>query len=296
MGWVERLSAVDSRIIYAVMGLSVLLPILVPIPLKVTVTEPTRNAFAAVEALQPGSRILLSFDYGPSTAPENDPMATALLRHCMVRGIRVIAIALFPVGGGSMSLQRTQEIGADFPDKKDGTDYVNLGYKDGGQAAMKKMGADFPGVFPVDAAGHPIASLPIMEGVKSYSDFALGVTLSTGIIGEWWPNLVNAQFHLPIIIGPTAVSAPKFYAYLNAKQAVGLIGGLKGASEYEKLLVDQYPDLAPMYVRPGGYTATKGMGAQNLAHIVIIAFIILGNAFFIVQRRRTRMRSGEGAP
>ena len=132
-----------------------------------------------------------------------------------------------------------------------------------------------------------------MEGVKTYKDFNLAVTLPTGIIGEWWLNLVNAQFGLPIVIGPTAVSAPKYYAYMNAKQAVGLIGGLKGASEYEKLLVDHYPGLAPLYAR-APYTATKGMDAQNLAHIVIIGFIVLGNVFFIAERRR-RASPGAGS-
>jgi hypothetical protein len=283
---VDRLVAIDPRIIYLIMGLAVLTPIVFPIGLTVTVTPSTQSSFDAIEKLAPGSRVLISFDYGPSTAAENDPMAAAILRHCLARDLRVVAIALYPVGGDSVAREQMAQLARDFPDKKDTIDFVNLGYKDGGQAPMKKMGQDMPGVFPLDASGRTLGALPIMQGVRSYQDFSLAVTLATGIIGEWWANLVNAQFHLPVVIAPTAVSAPKYYAYLNSGNIVGLIGGLKGASEYEKLLIEHYPQFAPMYKKAGVYTATKGMDAQNIAHLTIVAFILFGNAFYIIGRRR----------
>jgi len=286
--WVRKLAAIDPRIIYLVMGLTVLFPILVPIGLHVTITPPTEAAFDALEKLPEGSRVLVSFDYGPSTSAENDPMAAAILRHCFARNLKVVSIALFPVGGDSVARDQMAAISQEFPDKKDTVDYVNLGYKDGGQAPMKLMATDFRAVFPADAAGRPYESLPIMQDVHSYKDFALGETLATGIIGEWWANLVNAQFHLPIVIGATAVSAPKYYAYLNSGNAVGLLGGLKGASEYEKLLIEKYPQFEPAYKQAGVLTAMKGMDAQNIAHLAIVFFIIVGNVFYIVMRRSRR--------
>src|SRR5262245_3716860 len=268
------------------MGLAVLIPILFPIGLRATVTPPTQAAFDAIEKVPEGERVLISFDYGPSTAAENDPMAAAIIRHCLVRNLKIVSIALFPVGGDAVARDQMLEVSQEFPDKKDTIDYVNLGFKDGGQATMKRMGEDMPAVFPLDGSGRAIASFPIMDGVKSYDDFKLGVTLSTGIIGEWWANLVNAQYHLPFIIAPTAVSAPKYYAYLRAGQIVGLIGGLKGASEYEKLLLEKYPQFKAAYAKPGVLTATKGMDAQNIAHLAIVFFIVVGNVFYIVMKRR----------
>jgi hypothetical protein len=125
-----------------------------------------------------------------------------------------------------------------------------------------------------------------MAGVKTYKEFGLGVTLATGIIGEWWANLVNAQFGLPVVIAATAVSAPKYFAYVNSGNAVGLIGGLKGASEYEKLLIERYPQFAPLYQKAGIYTATKGMDAQNIAHLTIVGLILVGNAIYLATRNR----------
>src|SRR5712691_4079580 len=171
MALLDRLASIDVRIIYLVIGLSVLGPILVPLGLPVTVTPSTRSAFDAVEALPAGSRVLVSFDYGPSTAPENDPMATAVLRHCFKKDLRVVAIALFPVGGDAVDREQMARIATEFPAKKDTIDFVNLGYKDGGQAPMKKMGEDIPGTYPVDAAGRPYQDLPIVHDVTGYKDF-----------------------------------------------------------------------------------------------------------------------------
>src|SRR5262245_15095841 len=175
------------------MGLAVFLPIVFPIGLRVTITPPTQAAFDAIEKVPEGTRVLVSFDYGPSTAAENDPMAAAILRHCMARNLKVVAIALYPIGGGSVALGSMQQLAHEFPEKKDGVDFVNMGYKDGGQATMKLMGTDFPQAFPANASGTPLASIPIVQAVRNYQDFSLVVTLPTGIIGEWWANLVNAQ-------------------------------------------------------------------------------------------------------
>nr|HPR18554.1 hypothetical protein [Candidatus Cloacimonadota bacterium] len=65
--------------------------------------------------------------------------------------------------------------------------------------------------------------------------------------------------------GVTGVSAPGILPYVNQqKQLTGLLAGLKGAAEYEFLLKS-----------PG--TATAGMDAQSLAHLLIIIFIVIGN-------------------
>src|SRR5437867_11697914 len=155
----DRLASIDRRIVYLVMGLAVLIPIVFPIGLRVTITPPTQAAFDAIERLPEGSRVLVSFDYGPNTAAENDPMAAAVLRHCLARNLKVVAIALFPVGGGSVALDRMESLAKEFPDRKYGIAFVNLGYKGGAQAPRKKLGQDFPCVFPAEPSGARIQSL-----------------------------------------------------------------------------------------------------------------------------------------
>jgi len=280
---------IDRRIIYLFVAAGTILPIIFVIGLPVSITPPVQMAFDRMEnGVKPGETVIVSYDYGPSSAPENAPMAEAVLRHCFSKGVKVVVIALYPLGGLSEAVSSLNKVAAEFPHLKYGEDYVNLGYKDGAQAAMRKMAESIHEVFPTDVHNTPVGEIPMMRNVKSYRDVQLCVSLATGIIGEWWANLVNAQFGLPVIVGPTAVSAPKYYAYLEAKQMAGLLGGLKGASEYERLVVDKYPALEEIYAAPGVYTATKGMDVQSIVHLIMIAFIVFGNVVYFTQKKKPR--------
>ncbi|HZI88918.1 MAG TPA: hypothetical protein VFD83_00530 [Candidatus Polarisedimenticolia bacterium] len=284
-GLAQRLLNLDRRWLFLLVFLGVAIPILFPIGLPVTTTASTRAAFDFVEALRPGDTVLLSYDYGPSSAPENDPMADGFLRQCFTRKIRVIVIALYPLGGLTLANNSVARVTTEFPNLRYGEDYVNLGYKDGAAAVLRSLDKGFAGPFPVDVRGTPIARIPLMHDVRSVRDVKVVYTVATGIIGEWWITQMHPQSGTPVIIGPTAVSAPKYYAYLNAGQVVGMVGGMKGAAEYEKLMAAKHPELAQFYKSTRGFTATKGMDGQTVIHVVIILFIIVGNVAFA----RTRM-------
>ena len=63
-------------------------------------------------------------------------------------------------------------------------------------------------------------------------------------------------------------------------QFSGMMGGMKGAAEYEELVSREFQSI-------GRKRATEGMGAQSAAHLLIIGFVILGNiAYFASKKRR----------
>ena len=279
------LHTIDRRWIFLLIGIGTLIPILLPIGFPVTITPPVKSIYDRIESLGPDDFVVLSYDYGPTTGAENDPMADAILRHCFSRRVKVIALALFPLGGLAALDNSLARVVAEFPQLEYGTDYVNLGYKDGGQASMKLLAEDFSQAFPADTNGRPLAEIPLMQKIKGAREAKLAVSIATGIIGEWWANLINAQFGLPVAVGCTAVSAPKYYAYLEAKQMIGLMGGLKGASEYERMVKDGYPETRKAYASPLLQTASKGMDAQTIDHLIIIVFIVMGNVAYFAGRR-----------
>jgi hypothetical protein len=285
-GFAERLLGLDRRWLFLLVFLGVATPIILPMGLPVTTTGSTRSAYEFVEALPPGSVVLLSFDYGPSSAPENDPMAEGFLRQCFVKKIPVIVCALYPLGGLTLANNSLAKVTAEFPGLRYGVDYVNLGYKDGAAAVMRNLDKDFAGPFPADTRGTPIAQIPIMKGIHSVRDVKVVYSVATGIIGEWWITQMHPQSGTPVIVGPTAVGAPQYYAYLNAGQLVGMVGGMKGAAEYEKLLAAGHPELARFYKGTRLFTATKGMDAQTVIHAVIILFILIGNLAYMTTRRK----------
>jgi hypothetical protein len=282
MNWAKKLLMVDRRIIFALVFVGALIPIIKPIGLAVQISPPVQAVFDRIQAMEPGDIILLSFDYGPSDGPELDPMANSILRHCVKKGVRVVGLSLFPLGGVEMAIARFAQLHTDLG-AQDGVEWANLGYKDGGQAAMKAMGEDIPAVFPTDASGVPYGEVPLLHELRNYRNTQLVVSLATSVLGEWWINLVNAQFGVDVAVGTTAVSAPKYYAYMEARQAIGVIGGMKGASEYEELVERAYPDLKGL-----SRSATMGMDVQSIVHLVIIFFILFGNVMFVITRRMGR--------
>jgi hypothetical protein len=62
-----------------------------------------------------------------------------------------------------------------------------------------------------------------------------------------------------------------------------LLGAIKGAAEYEKLVNDKYGGETP---DPKYLEAIRRMGPQLIAHLLVIALIVAGNWVFFVQRWR----------
>jgi hypothetical protein len=278
----KKLLYIDRRIIYLVVAIGALIPIIRPIGLPVVPTDPVKGLYEKLESLEPGDAVIISYDYGPSSEPELNPMSAAILRHCFENDIKVIIMAIFPLGGVNMAIREVARVASEYPDLEYGVDYVNLGYKDGAQAAMKAMAVSIKDVFPGDVDGNSTETMPLVNEVRNYDDVEVVISLATGIIGEWWADLVNAQFDVPVAVGCTAVSAPKYYAFLRSGQMIAVLGGLKGASEYEELIRSNYEWAREVYSDPEEMlqSATTGMDVQSIIHVIIIAFIIFGNVMY----------------
>ncbi len=270
----------DRRYIFLLMGLAVLIPLIVRPLFPEHATPIVQNVFDMMENLPEGSRVLMPFDYGPSTAPEVDPMARAMVRHAFVKNHRIYIMALWPEGQAQAMQVIEEVILAEFPDKEEGVDWVHLGYKAGGQGLINLMLLDLRKMYTTDAAGRAIDAIPAMEGVHNLRDFAFIANLSAGFPGsKEWIQFAGDPGGIPVASGTTAVQAPLLYPYYP-RQMVGLLGGLKGAAEYEAALSKQHPELAPRSRK-----ATMLMGPQAVAHLVIVMLVIVGNMSYIVSRK-----------
>ena len=266
------LRAMDRRWIFLAVGLLVIAPLVFGFHIAPVVpSHRAKGFYDAIERLPEGSTVLVAGDYDPGTRAENYPMHLAAVRHLMRRNIKVIGVELYPAGV-PIADDVLRDLGAEFG-KKLGVDYVNLGYKVGNELVMSSMGTSIPKTFPVDSRGVPIAQLPLMKGIENFQQIDMIVSISAGYPGtKEWVQQVVSRFHVPMVAGVTAVSAPEYYPYLQAGQLQGLLGGMAGAAEYEVLVGK--PALA-----------TRGMDAQSLAHVFIAFMIILGNVAFLGQRK-----------
>ncbi len=266
-----RLQNIDRRYIFLLIGLAAFLPLIFPLGLPLGVTPSSQNLFNAVDSLEAGSVVLLTFDYYPSTLPETEPMSYAALRHLFRKNIRVITSTVIPLGALSVMEEVVNNVAREY-DKEYGVDYVNLGYKYGYVAVMLGMGRRISDIFPRDNYNNKLQDLPLMQEVKNYDDIDFLFVVSDNATVDYWVSLVNAQFGLPMGAGVTAVMAPKSYSFLQTGQMVGLLGGMKGAAEYEKLTQNQD-------------RANRGMDPQSIIHMIIILFIVLGNIGYFVSRQ-----------
>jgi hypothetical protein len=262
--FLANLRDLDRRWIFLLMALLVLIPLLKPLRLPLAVSPPVRQYFETIDALEAGDVILLSADFDPASAPELVPMLRATLEHLCRKNVRIVGDCLWPAGPPLLE-QSLHAIARDKFSKEYGVDYVNLGFKEGREAVMLSMGNSIPETFPVDFRGTPVEELPLMKDIENLNSMKMLVNISAGYPGtKEWVQQTQSRFGLRIVSGCTAVSAPEYYAYLQARQLDGLLGGMAGAAEYEAM------------VGVSG-SATKGMDAQSLAHLLVILAIILGN-------------------
>lgn len=275
---IQKLLDIDRRIIFVLVLVAVATPLLMGTVLPITPTKEVQAAYDEIEKRAPGDVVLVSFSYGASTVPEMQPMARAILRHAFRRDLKIVAICLWPEATG-LAQEVLEDMAAEF-ELQYGVDYTFMGYKPGNFSVILNMGQDFHSAFPQDIWGAKADELELTRPLRSLKDFDLVFDLAAGdSIEFWWIPYGQEKFGFPFAAGCTAVMAPDLYPFLDSGQLNGLLGGLAGAAEYETLI-------------DHSGTASKGMSAQSFAHLIIVAFVIIGNAaYFISRRTRSEQRS-----
>ena len=280
------LGSLDRRIIFLIVGLSVLIPLLKPewIDLPIRPTPESQIVFDEINKLNAGDKMLLSFEYSPSTKPEIHPMAIAILKHLYAKNIQVYGFALWP-DGNFMSTEAFSEVSDDY-DKKYGVDYVNLGYKPGQEAVIKGISSDIRTLYTVDLQGTSINDIPMMKDVVNIEDFDFVFSLSAGYPGsKEWVQYACDPKNIPLSTGCTSIQVTDIMPYVENDQIRGILAGMPGAAEYESL-VEAELEKMEIAVKPG--EASGMMAAQSIAHVVIVLFIIFGNISYFITRKKKR--------
>lgn len=272
MTFAERMLAIDRRIIFIVIGLCTLLPLLYPVGLPIRISPEVKGIYDYIEALPEGSVFLLSLDFDPASKPELYPQAVAILRHAFKKNLRVVAMTLWVTGTGMADQVVTQM--ANEAGKTSGKDYVFLGWSPGGTAVIINLGQDLYTTFPTDYSGRPTEGLPVLAGVRNLRDVDYAVCLGAGNPGvDAWYVFGKDKYKFELGGGSTGVIAPGLYPLLRSGQINGLIGGLRGAAEYESLIGQKG-------------RAVAGMDAQSATHLAIIVLVIMCNLFYFSLRHQ----------
>jgi hypothetical protein len=254
-----------------VLGIAVVVPVFLPFSVPIHVTEEVESVYEFVEETKSGEIIFLAIDYDPQTMAELHPMTYAIMRQCFNKGVRLIISALSQNGPG-MAEQAIGEVARETG-AVNGEDYVYLGYKPYFGIVILAMGQDFRIPFPEDYYNTPLDSLHMMNGVRNYDDIRGVIDISGGNITDSWIAYANGRYQVPLALGVTGVMAADYYPFLHSGQVFGILGGMKGAAEYEVLSHQRGP-------------AAEGMQIQTVAHSLIIVLILIGNIGYFLARRK----------
>lgn len=325
----ERAMNMDRRIIYLVIGMLVLLPLLFPLNLPTGSSDPVMSVYNYLERIskeKENPAVMVCFNYSGATLPELQPMGRSILRHCFIRDIDVISYVWANPPGEGISENLLVELSQEYG-KERGIDYVNFGYRVPVVPIMLGIGSNMHQVLPSDVHGTPVDSLIMMDDIRTYKDIDLVIELSGSASYRTWIVYARGKFGQDLAAGITGVMAAECYPFLQSGQLKGLLPGLKGGAEYEKLVDDletmlkeeegidwverrkknlkkairaQYPDESPQKVQSiyedrweqsmsDVKKARVGMDSQAVAHIAIIIFVILGNIGYFMSDRKSRL-------
>ena len=266
---------VDRRWIFVVIGLAVLLPLFFPLGLPIRATNATQLVYDAVDDLEPNSKVLVSFEYGPSTKPEIHPMAIGILRHLFTNNQKVYVTCLWPDGQfmaeDALTEIAEQEFGLTY-----GEDYVLLGFRPGNEAVVKGIVSNLRKLYTTDARGTLVDQIPMMANVNKVKDFDFIFSASAGYPGTIeWVQYAADPTGVPMSTGTTSIQVNDVMPYVQSGQVKGILAGMPGAAEYEALIGS-----------PG--IGTSVMDAQSIAHLVIVIFIVFGNITYCIETRRAK--------
>lgn len=276
------MQTIDRRWIFVAVFLSAIFPLVLGIKLPPGApSEAARDLYKALAAIPAGSTVICSFDFEPGGEVELGPAAMATIRQLWEKNCKIITMALWP--GGSSEARKymnrlVDEFKAAGKPKIYGVDYVNLGFKQNNQIVLRQLGSGFASTYPTDADGTPYEKIPMLARVNKFRDVAFILSYAIGYPGlREWVTVVNTEYGNKVGGAVTAVSAPGIQPYLASGQLSGLLGGVRGAADYEALVN-----------HPG--TATLAMTVQSFVHFLIIGLILLSNLMYFKEFRDRRHR------
>lgn len=265
-----KLLKIDRRWLFLLLTLSILIPIIKPIGiLSKSVSPSVKRIYDFIEALPEGSTLLLSLDYDPSTAPELHPQAAAIIKHAFRKNLKII-ILTFLAGSGGLIEELTTTIPPKYG-KEYGKDFVVLPYMPNVVAALTQMASDIFAFYPTDKNGVELKSFEMMKNIKNYRDIAGVIGITGTALLDSWMVYVGDKYGVPVMGGVTSISQVGYGPYLQKGQLKGLIGGMKGAAEYERLISEPWK-------------GTSGIDALNIAQLLVIVLIIMSNIVILITK------------
>ena len=277
MSFMERISKVDSRVIFTLVWVLMVITLIFPVGLPLVPSANSVKVFEwCNENIKPGDTILLSFDYDFGNMAENYTGMLAVMRIALEHDAKVLTTSMWS-SGGLVAERCIDELAREFPNKTKGVDYLHLGYKPGSATFISSMMDDISvACAHVDAFNVPLSDYPIMANVKNLYDVKMVCTGGSGSPGAHeWVQQYAVPSGKPYIGCIESVSIPSHATNLQSGVMTAMIPGMRGSAEMEQL-----SDHRSM--------SSQGMDAQAFVHLLVFVLMALGNVNYFMTRKAAK--------
>jgi len=267
----DYLEDIPREVLYAVLLVFFVAPMIYPLGLPVPITANVRKWYATIDALQPGSVVMIDFGYSGGGEPELGPMAVVVYKHLFQKeGVKVICMST-SIEGTQLWDKAMAEINPSRYGAEYGVDYIHIGYIAGGETAMAAIGKDLRATTSTDYHGDPLDQFPIMEGIVDATSFDLLICYTTGgDQSEGWVRQWYTVYGTPYMCSVLAMMVPTMLPYMNAGQIISVTSGAQ-AGEMESLVK------APA-------RGIKSADVITLTHILCLAYVVIGNVAYLAKK------------
>ena len=235
----------------------------------------------SINALAPGSTVLIAVDYEPALAGEVEAVASGMVAQLMSKSANIILISTNPMGP-VLSEHLLNQAQLSQPAYDISTKTLNLGYLAGGPSGLFNFAIQPQATTPWTVDQKTAWDQPLLKD-KSFADFAgvFVLTESADTARTWVEQVKPALGSVPLFMITSAQVAPMIRPYYDAGQIQGFVSGLTGGAIFEESSAAS--NLSSTY-----------WDAYQAGILIAIALLAIGGLIFIGNIVFTRRKLGEG--
>jgi len=299
----DAIDRLNFRVVYAVLFVVVIVPLAIGwMPSRNEPREYTKGLYKTIEACaETGKPVLLINGWIMSSKGENQPQFEVIVDHMMKRGVKFVMLSLDPIT--ETKAHEICEKYEQYYGRTYGVDWIDFGWRNVYQTGWKIWLDNIESQGLVESLKneygqgdlHDAARFPIMytggadaQRALELKDFGLVVEVHYGqtivqLIGLVRHKYLEQGIDIKMAIATITMVTNEMLPYYDSDDLVGVLGGLKSASEYATLIGD------------GPSSSVHGrMGAYSAAVLFVLFVVVVGNLVALGKRiYERRLARGE---
>jgi len=230
----ERLAKATRfyQIIWALCLIGMFIPLISPLGLPVTVSEPVKDYYNSIVELPEGSVIAVSFGASASLLDEQEAQFLATWKTIFKNGYKVI----FYCSTEDASIVINNELAEVVPESFGytyGEDYVILPYSPLGEAGQAAFAQSIRSIYSTDINGDPLNSIPLMQDIDNHEGIDLLIYQYTSCTDiEWAVRQWVVPYKTAVIATTLGCCGPMAAPYYPT-QIQGFLSGSGAGTELE---------------------------------------------------------------